>query len=56
MISIATRSPSPKTQQWYRPTVSLEHGVYVMLIVSFLNSDRTLDIKHFIFLQCNFYR
>ncbi|HHP7230760.1 MAG TPA: YwiC-like family protein [Xenococcaceae cyanobacterium] len=36
MTSIATNSHSPKSQQWYRPTVSPEHGVYVMLIVSFL--------------------
>ncbi|MBE9113955.1 YwiC-like family protein [Nodosilinea sp. LEGE 07298] len=31
-----TLSPTPRTQRWYRPTVSLEHGVYVMLLVSFL--------------------
>ncbi|MEM8832683.1 MAG: YwiC-like family protein [Cyanobacteria bacterium P01_G01_bin.19] len=36
MISIATKSSSPKPQQWYRPTFSPEHGVYVMLLVSFL--------------------
>ncbi len=36
MTSIATYSHSPKSQQWYRPTVSPEHGVYVMLLVSFL--------------------
>lgn len=36
MTSIATRSHKPKTQQWYRPTFSPEHGVYVMLLVSFL--------------------
>ena len=36
MTSIATNSPSSKSPQWYRPTVSPEHGVYVMLIVSFL--------------------
>ncbi|MBC6481963.1 MAG: YwiC-like family protein [Hormoscilla sp. GM7CHS1pb] len=35
-MSIATNSHLPKSQQWYRPTVSLQHGVYVMLIVSFL--------------------
>lgn len=26
----------PNSQAWYRPTVSPEHGVYVMLLVSFL--------------------
>ena len=31
-----THSPSTKPQQWYRPTISPEHGVYVMLLVSFL--------------------
>ena len=36
MTSIATHSHSPKSQQWYRPTVSPEHGVYVVLLVSFL--------------------
>ena len=36
MISTETHSPLPKSQQWYRPTVSPEHGVYVMLLVSFL--------------------
>ncbi len=36
MTSIGTRSHSPKSSQWYRPTVSPEHGVYVMLFVSFL--------------------
>lgn len=36
MTSIATNSSSPKSPHWYRPTVSPEHGVYVMLIVSFL--------------------
>ncbi|MGF1542347.1 MAG: YwiC-like family protein [Pleurocapsa sp.] len=36
MTSIATNSPLPKSQQWYRPTFSPEHGVYVMLLVSFL--------------------
>ena len=36
MTSIATRFHSLKLQHWYRPTVSPEHGVYVMLIVSFL--------------------
>ncbi|MGK7915121.1 MAG: YwiC-like family protein [Prochloraceae cyanobacterium] len=33
---IATTSPTPKSQQWYRPTFSPEHGVYVILTVSFL--------------------
>ncbi|VEP12792.1 hypothetical protein H1P_1650014 [Hyella patelloides LEGE 07179] len=36
LFEIAIHSPSPKSQQWYRPTVSPEHGVYVMLMVSFL--------------------
>lgn len=36
MTAITTPSPTPKSQQWYRPTVSPEHGVYVMLVVSFL--------------------
>lgn len=27
---------SQKSSQWYRPTISPEHGVYVMLLVSFL--------------------
>ncbi len=36
MTSITTNFHSPKSQQWYRPTFSPEHGVYVMLIVSFL--------------------
>ena len=36
MTSIATNSPLPKSSQWYRPTVSPEHGVYLMLLVSFL--------------------
>ncbi|NES86952.1 MAG: YwiC-like family protein [Moorea sp. SIO2B7] len=36
MTSIPTHSPSSKSQQWYRPTFSPEHGVYVMLLVSFL--------------------
>ena len=29
-------SPQPKAQAWYRPTLSPEHGVYVVLFVSFL--------------------
>ena len=36
MTSIATNFHSPKSQKWYRPTISPEHGVYVMLVVSFL--------------------
>jgi hypothetical protein len=36
LLEIATNSPLPKSQQWYRPTFSPEHGVYVMLLVSFL--------------------
>ncbi len=36
MTSIATRFHSLKSQNWYLPTFSPEHGVYVMLIVSFL--------------------
>ena len=36
MTSVATSSHSPKFSQWYRPTFSPEHGVYVMLLVSFL--------------------
>ena len=34
MTSISTHSS--KSQQWYLPTISPEHGVYVMLLVSFL--------------------
>ena len=36
MTLSTTQSHTPKSQQWYRPTVSLEHGVYVVLVVSFL--------------------
>ncbi len=36
MTSIATNFHSPKSQKWYRPTISPEHGVYVILVVSFL--------------------
>ena len=32
----STKSPVHNQQQWYRPTVSPEHGVYVMLAVAFL--------------------
>ena len=35
LTSIAPTAPLPKSQQWYRPTFSPEHGVYVMLLVSF---------------------
>ncbi|MEM1252720.1 MAG: YwiC-like family protein [Cyanobacteria bacterium P01_H01_bin.21] len=35
MTTVSTGSKSPK-QQWYHPTVSPEHGVYVMLGVAFL--------------------
>ncbi|WP_235006825.1 YwiC-like family protein [Calothrix rhizosoleniae] len=41
MTTIANHSPVPNSQQWYRPTVSPEHGVYVMLIVSFLTGAAT---------------
>ncbi|MEO0538936.1 MAG: YwiC-like family protein [Cyanobacteria bacterium P01_A01_bin.123] len=36
MTLTTTQAYSPKSQQWYRPTLSPEHGVYVMLVVSFL--------------------
>ncbi|MDJ0690337.1 MAG: YwiC-like family protein [Xenococcaceae cyanobacterium MO_188.B32] len=36
MTSSATHSSSSKSLQWYLPTFSPEHGVYVMLIVSLL--------------------
>lgn len=36
MTSIATHHHSAKAKQWYHPTFSPEHGVYVMLLVSFL--------------------
>lgn len=32
-------SPKPNPQAWYRPTFSPEHGVYVMLAVSFLTGS-----------------
>ena len=41
MISITTGSLSPKSQRWYSPTISPEHGVYVMLLVSFLTGAAT---------------
>jgi putative flippase GtrA len=34
--SVDQSSLKPKSQAWYRPTVSPEHGVYVVLLVSFL--------------------
>jgi hypothetical protein len=34
--SSAGSSAKPNSQAWYRPTLSQEHGVYVMLLVSFL--------------------
>ena len=36
MAGTLTQSPRSKSQRWYRPTVSPEHGVYVMLGVSFI--------------------
>lgn len=36
MTSVVTNSQSSKLSPWYRPTISPEHGVYVMLAVSFL--------------------
>ena len=33
-----TSNTKPNTQAWYRPTFSPEHGVYVVLLVSFLIS------------------
>ncbi|MDX2228193.1 MAG: YwiC-like family protein [Leptolyngbyaceae cyanobacterium bins.349] len=36
--TIAKPSPQkPNSQVWYRPTLSPEHGVYIMLLVSFLS-------------------
>ncbi len=38
-LSPSATEPSPRksnAQAWYRPTVSPEHGVYIMLLVSFL--------------------
>lgn len=29
-------SPKPNPMAWYKPTLSPEHGVYVILLVSFL--------------------
>ena len=34
--AVSHPSPKPNPQALYRPTVSPEHGVYVMLLVSFL--------------------
>jgi putative flippase GtrA len=34
--AVSQPSPQPKAQAWYRPTLSPEHGVYVVLLVSFL--------------------
>lgn len=34
--SIAPPSTKPNPQAWYRPTFSHEHGVYIVLLVSFL--------------------
>ncbi|MDJ0681152.1 MAG: YwiC-like family protein [Xenococcus sp. (in: cyanobacteria)] len=36
MTSLTAHSHLPKFQQWYHPMFSPEHGVYVMLFVSFL--------------------
>ncbi len=36
LFEIKTNSHSPKSPHWYRPTISPEHGVYMMLLVSFL--------------------
>jgi hypothetical protein len=36
MTSVVTNSQSSKLSPWYRPIISPEHGVYVMLAVSFL--------------------
>ena len=36
MTLTSAPSHTPKSQQWYRPTVSPEHGVYVVLLVSFM--------------------
>jgi hypothetical protein len=35
-VETTTRSSKPNPQAWYRPTISPEHGVYVVLLVSFL--------------------
>ncbi|MEM9274554.1 MAG: YwiC-like family protein [Cyanobacteria bacterium P01_F01_bin.143] len=36
LVETKTRPRIPKSQQWYRPTFSREHGVYIVLLVSFL--------------------
>jgi hypothetical protein len=36
MTSTLTQSPVNHKTQWYHPTISPEHGVYVMLLLSFL--------------------
>ena len=36
ITALATKSGKPNPQAWYRPTFSPEHGVYVVLLVSFL--------------------
>ncbi len=36
-LSSARSLTQPKSQAWYRPTLSHEHGVYVVLLVSFLS-------------------
>lgn len=36
MTTLSTGSTAHNKQQWYRPTVSPEHGIYVMLGVAFL--------------------
>jgi hypothetical protein len=33
-LSLEQTNRKPNPQAWYRPTVSLEHGVYIMLLVS----------------------
>ena len=35
-ISAELPNQKPKFKQWFRPTISSEHGVYIMLLVSFL--------------------
>ena len=34
--TLTSLSPKPNPQAWYKPTLSPEHGVYVILLVSFL--------------------
>lgn len=36
MTVTTTHTHSPRSQRWYQPTISPEHGVYVILAVSFL--------------------